>query len=93
MLTKDECCRSPAEFIQEQELSAIILKMGSFLSILQNNKMNQAKLFIYTVQNKQFQKLFLNISDVSNVQLLVQNIIQRYPTLCKSKYILNSLKK
>ena len=82
---------TPVENITDRELDTIILKMGSFLSVLQNKKVNQAKLLIVTIKDPIFQKCFLLLSDIDNLQLLVQNIICKYPTLCKSKVVTSAL--
>jgi len=82
---------SPVEHITERELDEVILKMGSFLSILQNKKANQAKLLICTIQDPIFQKCFLSIADIDNLSFLIHNIIRKYPTLCKSKVVTSAL--
>lgn len=82
---------TPVDNISDRELDAIILKMGSFLSILQNKKVNQAKLLIVTVRNLMFQRCFLKMADIDNLQFLIHNIVRKYPTLCKSKVVTSAL--
>jgi len=78
--------------IADRELDEIILKMGSLLSILNNKKTNQAKLLIALVQDEEFRKWFLEISDIDSFQYLVRCLMDKYPTLCKSKVVSGALK-
>ena len=89
-LTEQET-RNPANDLQEREFEETVLKMGSFLSIIQNKKINQAKLIITIIQNKIFGNCFLEISNVENAQSLIFNILKKYPTLYKSKIIYKTL--
>jgi len=88
---KDDTLNSnPLTEITNKELDLIILRMGAFLSIISNKKNNQAKLLITSVKDKYFKELFLKQASIDNVQLLVRCIIERYPTVCKSKVVINS---
>jgi hypothetical protein len=78
--------------IADRELDEIILKMGSLLSILNNKKINQAKLLITLVQDDEFRYWFLKIADVDSFQYLVRCLMDKYPTLCKSKVVTGALK-
>ena len=82
---------NPLTQITERELDMLVIKMGSFLSIISNKKINQVKLLITTIQNKLFQQCFLKITDMHNLQALVQYLLRKYPTLCKSKVIYKAL--
>ena len=79
--------------ITDRELELIILKMGSLLSILQNKKINQAKLLIALVLDERFRKCVMAIADIDNFQFLVQCLMEKYPTLCESKVVSGALKK
>ena len=83
----------PADNLTERELDMILLKIGSFLSIISNRKCNQAKLLITIVQNKYFCDMCMRLTEIDNPQTLVENILERYPTVSKSKLVLNSLSK
>lgn len=89
---EDNINDTPSNKMAENELDDIILKMGSFLSIISNKKINQAKLLITAVKNKYFKEIFQNITEIDNLQLLVRSIITRYPTVCRSKIVINSLR-
>jgi hypothetical protein len=79
--------------ITDRELDMIILKMGSLLSILHNKKTNQAKLLITLVQNEVFRSCFMEIAEIDNFPYLVQCLMEKYPTLCKSKVVSGALKR
>ena len=81
---------TPLSELTERELDTIILRMGSFLSIISNKKANQAKLLITVVNNKYFRQLFQEL-DIDNTQLLVKSIVERFPNICKSKVVSKAL--
>lgn len=87
----EEAC--PINQIAERELNLTILKMGSFLSIVNNKKVNQAKLLIKLLEDENYCECFFKLSDIDNLQELVECLIKKYPTLCKSKVIHKSLKR
>jgi len=89
----EETNLSPPEYLAERELDMIVLKLGSLLSILQNKKTNQAKLLIALIQSITFRNCALQLADIDNFQELVNNLIERYPTLCKSKIVTIALTK
>jgi hypothetical protein len=78
--------------ITDRELDIIILKMGSLLSILNNKKTNHAKLLIALVQDDDFRKCFMEIADVDSFQFVVRSLMEKYPSLCKSKVVSGALK-
>ena len=84
---------TPLAEITEKELDMLILRTGSFLSIISNKKVNQAKLLIVTVNNKYFRQLFQQLADIDNTQLLVRCIIERFPSISKSKVVSRALYK
>lgn len=83
----------PADNLTERELDMGILKIGSFLSIISNRKCNQAKLLITVVQNKYFSEMCMRLTEIDNPQTLVESILLRYPTISKSKLVINALSK
>jgi hypothetical protein len=84
---------SPLVQINEKETDMIILKLGSFLSIINNKKTNQAKLLVTALKNKKFQQCICNLLEVDNLQSLVECIIKKYPLLCKSKVVHKAVKR
>ena len=88
---EDNTSNNPLDGITEKELELIILKLGSFLSILENRKVNQAKLLINILKSDLFCNVCLKLSELDNNQLLIKNIVYKYPTLCKSKVIYRAI--
>jgi len=84
---------NPSSQISDRELDMILLRMGSFLSIASNKKINQAKLLVTIVKNKSFQKCILDITESNNLYTLIQCLLQKYPTLYKSKVLYKMLKR
>ena len=84
---------NPVQQITDDELDMLILRMGSFLSILNNKKVNQAKLLITIVNDEKFQECFLRLSELPQLQTIVELLINKYPTLCKSKVVHNAFTK
>jgi hypothetical protein len=83
---------SPIVQIDDKESDMIVLKMGSFLSIINNKKINQAKLLVTVLKNKKFQDCFLQMMDFDNLQTLVECIIKKYPLISKSKVVYKAVK-
>ncbi len=79
--------------ITERELDMLILKIGSLLCILNNKKTNQVKLLISLVLDEQFKKCALLITEIDSFEFLVRYLMDKYPTLCKSKIISGALKR
>lgn len=82
----------PISLINNQEFDDILLKFGSFISILKNKKINQTMLLIEILENQVVQKCFKQLTDIDNLQTLTYNMFIRYPILCKSKIVRNKIK-
>ena len=84
---------TPLTAITDREIDLTILKTGSFLSIISSKKVNQSKLLISVIENEDFRQLFLALIDIDDVQQLVRCIIDKYPSISKSKIVTKSLRK
>jgi hypothetical protein len=84
---------TPLTAITDREIDTTILKAGSFLSIISSKKVNQSKLLISVIENEDFRQLFLALIDIDDVQQLVRCIIDKYPSISKSKIVTKSLRK
>ena len=82
----------PVYKINEREFNESLLSFGSFISIIKNKRINQTMLLIELIEHAEIRKIFMDISDIDNLQYLVYNLIIRFPILCKSKVIKNKLK-
>jgi len=83
---------NPLYSINEKEFNESLLKFGSFLSILKNKRINQTMLLLFVLENEDYRNCFKNISEIDNIQILLYNLIIRFPILCKSKIIKNKVK-
>lgn len=81
----------PSNNLEEQELDLNILKLGSFLSIIQNRKCNQVKLLLVSLNDDDFCEVCLKLTDLDCKQMFVSALLARYPTISKSKLVYNSL--
>ena len=82
----------PIHKIKEKEFNDALLSFGSFVSIIKNKRINQTMLLIEIIENKSSREVFMDITDIDNLQFLIYNLIIRFPILCKSKVIKNKLK-
>lgn len=85
--------QDPSDVMASAELDTIILQMGSLLSILQNKKTNVAKLLITSFIDTDFQTTFKQLSELSSSVEILKELVDRYPTVCKSKIVINALGK
>lgn len=83
---------SPIFQINEKEVDLILLQLGSFLSIINNKKVNQVKFLITIINNQTFRDCVFEITTYDNLQTLIETIIEKYPSICKSKIIYRSIK-
>lgn len=90
-MNQNDIHRTPLSDITDTELDMIILQMGTFLSIINNKKVNAAKLLITSVENKYFRGVFQDLAEIDNLQLLVRSIVDRYPNVSRSKIVYNAL--
>lgn len=79
--------------ITDRELELTLLKMGAFLSIVQNKKCNYAKLLISAVNEPEFQDIFLDIAELETPQQLVRYFIEKCPSVCESRVVYRALKR
>jgi len=82
----------PIYKIKEKEFNEALITFGSFISIIKNKRINQTMLLIEIIENETVRKIFMDITDIDNIQFLIYNLIIRFPILCKSKVIKNKLK-
>lgn len=83
--------KSPLENISDKEIDAVILKLGSFLSIMSNKKCNQAKLLISSVKDKAFGEVCVKMTVMERTEDFARCLLNRYPSMAKSKLVYNSL--
>lgn len=72
--------------INNEELTEIINKFGSLLTILSNKPISCVTFFLIIQKNKELKKVLLELTDISWYDL-VAYLAHRYPVLNKSKKI------
>lgn len=82
----------PSFILNENEMESLTLIYGSFLSILINKKINHANMLLMMVENKKIRECFKLLIDIESDNVLIHNLIIKYPVLCKSKTIKSKLK-
>jgi hypothetical protein len=80
-------------YINDKELNDVILKMGSFLSIINSKKINQTQLFIEIVNSTTLCGIILEITGLNTLEQFVKEMVLRYPVIAKSKTVRNNIKK
>jgi len=83
---------NPTFTITDKELDLVLLRIGSFLSIINNKKINQAKLLVTIINDIKFQQIILKLTEFDNLKSLVEIFIEKYPSLCKSKVVYTGVK-
>jgi hypothetical protein len=62
-----------------------VLKFGSYLSILNNKKLNASGLFVQILQDKKLRDMFIAVTESENMKSALLGLLQLYPVLLKSK--------
>jgi hypothetical protein len=62
-----------------------VLKFGSYLSILNNKKLNASGIFVQILQDKKLRDMFVTITESENMKSALLGLLQLYPVLLKSK--------
>jgi hypothetical protein len=75
----------PLERVCAKEFIDGVLLFGSFLSILNNKRINPAALFTSILQNYEMRELFIHATGSKNTYQALFGILKLYPNLVKSK--------
>ena len=62
-----------------------VFRFGSYLSIIQNKKINPSALFVSVLENRHLREIFIEVTYSENIQEALLGLLQLYPTLLKSK--------
>ena len=82
---------NPVYQLNTKEFDEALLSFGSFLSIINNKRINQTMLLVALLEQKEVIESFKLLSGVDKPQILLYNLIMRFPVLCKSKIIKNKI--
>ena len=83
---------TPSDYVCAKEFEEGVLKAGSFISILENKKLNPINLFLCLLESKQYQDMFVEITSTNNFREAVSLLLHLYPSLVKSKITKSAIK-
>jgi len=75
----------PIRQLYNKEVALNILNFGSFLSIINNKKINPVFLFTSVLESLSLRQLFVEITGTDNEKESLLNLLHFYPSLIKSK--------
>ena len=82
---------NPLYQIKEIEFDMVLLKFGSFVSMLKNKRINQTMFLVELLESETHRECFKFLSGIEETDVLFYNLIIRFPVLCKSKIIKNKI--
>lgn len=77
----------PIHQIQTKEFNLALIKFGSYVSIIQNKRLSQTFILLQLLESEKLREIFKGICEVDNFQVLLLQLLECYPALCKSKII------
>ena len=83
---------NPLYQIKEAEFDEVLLKFGSFVSILKNKRINQTMFLVELLDSELHRDCFKELSGIDETHVLFYNLIVRFPVLCKSKIVKTKIK-
>ena len=75
----------PLDNICNKEFILNVMKFGSYLSIINNKRINASVLFISILENSKLRDIFMEITGAENVRDALLGVMEIYPVLVKSK--------
>ena len=76
---------TPLDQLHSKEFIDGVLKAGSFISMIENKKINVTTFFSLLLENKSYQDFFTKITDSDSFKEAVFVLLYVYPSLIKSK--------
>ena len=76
-----------------EEKNHYFLCYCSFISLINDKKMNTSNILIMTLKNPKYMKLLKSILNIDNNQEAVRVFLENDPSLYKSKHVLNFVSK
>jgi len=80
-------------FVNSKDFDECIIKIGSFLSIIQCKKISPIQLFVLLAQSKDLQTIVIEMLGFDTFEQFIREYAVRYPIICKSKIVLTKLTK
>lgn len=81
----------PLTILGDREFEETIFKLGSFLSIVHNKRINQTLLLTSILEDEDFRKIIIKLTEIEEPMLLISKILNKYPQLAKSKIVTNKI--
>lgn len=75
----------PIKQLLKKEIALNILCFGSFLTIINNKKINPVFVFTSVLENLQLRKLFVDITSTNSEKESLLSLLHFFPSLIKSK--------
>lgn len=82
----------PGALLEDLEADEAILQLGALASIIQNKRINPAKLIVAIVNDQEFAAVAQHILSTDNVQETVKLIATRFPSVATSKIVITRKK-
>lgn len=82
---------NPIEITHAKEITKTFMSFCSFISIINNKKMNLPNVFIILLKEPKLRNIFKELLDIETDFELVQLFLFYEPSLYKSKYIMKYL--
>ncbi len=82
---------NPIEFARSKEVGHAFMSFCSFVSILNNKKINVPNIFILLLKEAKLRSLFKEILEIDTDFEMVKTFVHFEPSLHKSKYIMKYL--
>jgi hypothetical protein len=75
----------PVQQLSNKEVALNVLSFGSFITILNNKRINPVFLFSSILENMTVRDLFVHITGTENAKEALLHLLHFYPALIKSK--------
>ena len=76
---------TPIEQLHMKEFIEGALKAGSFISMVENKKINTTTLFSFLIEKEMYQEFFTEITASKNFKHAILSLLYLHPSLVKSK--------
>ena len=77
--------------VGSKDFDECLLKIGSYLSIINCKKLSPIQLFVIIAQTQDLQHTVLEMTGFDTFEQFIREYAKRYPIICKSKIILTKL--
>jgi hypothetical protein len=84
---------NPLDRIRSREFIDGVLKAGSFISMIENKKINVTTLFVLLLETKKYQDFFTEITASDSFKESILSLLYLHPALVKSKFTKSIIKK